>query len=133
MTITDTLTLVQTDTLTLTDTITLTQTDTLTLNDTIWLIDTLWLHDTVTVHDTIYITQEGIDDAEATTAKVYIAHGQIVIEGAAGFDVTLYDAVGRLLATRRDDFAALRFDAPSSGVYMVRIGNMPPRKVVVMR
>lgn len=117
----------------MTDTITLTQTDTLTLTDTIWLTDTLWLHDTVMVHDTIYIPQEGIGDAEATTAKVYISHGQIVIEGAAGFDVTLYDAVGRLLATRRDDFAALRFDAPSSGVYMVRIGNMPPRKVVVMR
>ena len=91
------------------------------------------MHDTVMVHDTIYIPQEGIGDAEATTAKVYSSQGQIVVEGAEGYAVALYDAVGRLLATRRDDFAALRFDAPSSGVYMVRIGNMPPRKVVVMR
>ena len=75
----------------------------------------------------------GIDGAEASTAKVYSSHGQIVVEGAEGHTVTLYDAAGRRLATRRDDLAALRFDVPASGTYLVKIGDYAARRVVVVR
>lgn len=109
--------------------------DTVTVTDTLWLtqVDTVWLHDTVVIHDTVYITQEGIGDVDALNAKVYTSQGQIVVEGADGNMVTLYDVTGRVLATRRDEYAPLRFDASASGTYMLRIGNHPARKVVVTR
>jgi len=109
--------------------------DTLTVTDTLWLtqIDTLWLRDTVIIHDTIYITQEGIDGVEAMNAKVYSSNGQIVVDGAAGNTVWLYDINGRVLATKRDENTPLCFDAPASGTYLIKIGGHPARKVVVIR
>lgn len=109
--------------------------DTMVVADTIWLTlyDTVWLHDTIVVHDTIYITQEGVDGAEAVNAKVYASQGQIVVEGAKGNTVTLYDVTGRVLATKQDDYAPLHFDVRASGTYMIKIGLYPARKVVVIR
>ena len=75
----------------------------------------------------------GIDGTEASTAKVYSSYGQIVVEGAEGHTVTLYDAAGRRLATRRDDLASLRFDVPASGTYLVKIGDYAARRIVVVR
>lgn len=137
ITLTDTITNTVYDTVTNTvyDTIDNFIHDTTIVTDTLWLTqyDTLWLHDTIIVHDTIYITQEGIGDVEAVNANVYSHSGQIVVEGAEGHAVTLYDINGRLLATRQEEFSPLHFDVPASGTYMLRIGNLPARKVVVIR
>jgi len=107
--------------------------DTLYLNvhDTLYLTDTV--HDTVYiyVHDTVYV---GVSDVEDTVnVKLYSQFGQIVVEGAQGYDVVLYDAVGRKLDARRDDFGMLRFDVPASGTYLVRVGKTPARRIVVIR
>jgi hypothetical protein len=133
----DTVTVTQYDTITNTvfDTVDNYIYDTVTVTDTLWLtqFDTVWLHDTVIIHDTIYITNEGIGDVETMAAKVYASKGQIVVDGANGNRVTLYDVNGRVLATKRDEYALLRFDAPASGTYIIKIGNYPARKVVVIR
>ena len=123
------------DTTFVTDTMIVTQFDTMTVTDTMWLTqtDTLWLHDTIIIHDTVYITQEGIDGADALNAKVYSSRGQIVVEGADGNTVWLYDVNGRVLATKQDYGTAIRFDIPASGTYMIKIGNHTARKVVVVR
>ena len=76
---------------------------------------------------------EGIDGVDAMNAKVYTNRGQIVVEGADGNMVTLYDVNGRVLATKQDDYSLLRFDTPASGTYMIKVGNLPSRKVVVVR
>ena len=109
--------------------------DTVTVTDTLWLTqtDTLWLHDTVTVHDTVYVTGEGIDGAEALNAKVYSSHGQVVVEGADGNTVALYDVNGRLLARKEESGERSVFDVTASGTYMIKIGHYPARKVVVVR
>ena len=91
--------------------------------------DTVFVH----LHDTIYITEEGVGGVEGVNAKVYSSRGQIVVEGAEGNTVWLYDAVGRLLATRQDDYSALRFDVPATGTYLIKVGNHPARRVVVVR
>ena len=109
------------------------------LTDTLYLTetDTLWLHDTIYlpqyIHDTVYITEEGIGDVETLNAKVYSSEGRIVVEGAEGNVVTLYDVSGRVLATKQDDYSPLRFDAPASGTYLIKIGAHPARRVVVIR
>ena len=133
----DTLTVTQYDTVTNTvyDTIANYVYDTVTLTDTLWLTqyDTLWLHDTIIIHDTVYITEEGIGDVETLNAKVYSSEGRIVVEGADGHRVTLYDVTGRVLATKQGDYSPLRFDAPASGTYLIKIGAYPARRVVVIR
>lgn len=103
--------------------------DTLIINNHYY--DTVFI--TTHHYDTIYITEEGIDGVESINAKVYSNRGQVVVEGAAGNMVTLYDVTGRILATKQDYGTPLRFDAPASGTYMIKIGNYQARKVVVIR
>lgn len=103
--------------------------DTLIVNNHYY--DTVYI--TTHHYDTIYITEQGIGDVDGINAKVYSSNGQVVVEGANGNMVTLYDVNGRVLATKQDDFTPLRFDAPVSGTYMIKIGAYPARKVVVIR
>ena len=81
----------------------------------------------------VIITNEGIADVETLNAKVYSSQGQIVVEGADGNTVWLYDVNGRVLATKHDEYTPLRFDVSVSGSYMIKIGNHAARKVVVLR
>ena len=103
--------------------------DTLIVNNHYY--DTVYI--TTHHYDTIYITEQGIGDVDGINAKVYSTNGQVVVEGANGNMVTLYDVTGRVLATKQDNDMPLRFDAPVSGTYMIKIGNYPARKVVVVR
>lgn len=110
--------------------------DTLTVTDTLWLTqyDTIIIHDTIIIYDTVYITQEGVEGVDALNAKVYSSQGQIVVEGADGNEVTLFDVSGRIIqAIRQSNNQTIQFDAPASGTYMIKIGKHPARKVVVIR
>ena len=107
----------------------------LTQYDTVWLTlyDTVWLHDTIIVHDTIYVTQEGIGDVAESSIKLYQSNGQIVVEGAAGKAVYMYDINGRLLMRRTENEERRTFDVPVSGAYLIKVGELPARKIVVIR
>ena len=76
--------------------------------------------------------EEGIEEAAEEGAKLYQSNGQIVVEGAEGSRVMVYDVYGRVLATRHDDGGLLRFDVPAAGVYLVRVGDAPARRVAVV-
>lgn len=49
--------------------------------------------------------------------------GRIIVEGAEGETVRIFDIIGR----------SVRNEALPTGVYMVKVGNLPARKVVVMK
>lgn len=66
---------------------------------------------------------EGIDDIEADDIRIYSIDGRIVIEGAEGKDVTVYDLEGRIV----------RNESLPTGVYLVKVGDIPTRRVVVLR
>lgn len=118
------------------DTITNTVHDTTVVfsTDTLWLYDTVFVNDTVYIHDTIVV---GVDEVDAISAKIYTSNGQIVVEsGDEGGDlpeVTLYDAVGRIVEQKAEHAERRTFEVPSSGVYLVKIGERPARRVVVIR
>ena len=76
---------------------------------------------------------EGIGETAEEGVKPYQRNGQIVVEGAEGKRVMVYDVYGRLLASKRDDGGLLRFDVPAAGVYLVSVGHAPASKVVVIR
>lgn len=82
----------------------------------------------------VYDDCSGIDDVDATdTPRIYSVEHGIVVEGAAGEVVSVYDIMGRTVAQRLSGTAAQRLYIPlHSGVYMVRIGDRPAKKVVVM-
>lgn len=88
------------------------------------------IHDTIYIVDTVYV---GIGQVEVMNVKVYGSNGQVVVEGAEGYDVALYDILGRVVATRRSDSYKVNLDVPVTGTYLVRVGNHTARKVVVTR
>ena len=99
-------------------------------------VDTVVVHDTIYVTDTIYITDTiyvGVDDVTVTNVKMYVQGYEIFVENAEGYNIALYDVVGRLMSTKQDSLAPVRFAVPTSGTYMVKVGNLPARKVVVVR
>ena len=66
---------------------------------------------------------EGIDDIAQNGIRVWSANGSIHTEGAEGETVHVFDMIGRQVATH---------NLPA-GVYMVKIGHCPARKVLVVR
>ena len=86
------------------------------------------------IHDTVYINDSvGIGEVVTLNYSVSANGLQIVVEGAEQQRVTLYDVTGRMLATKQSDYSTLHFDAPASGAYLIKVGNYPARKIVVVR
>lgn len=40
---------------------------------------------------------------------------------------------GPMLASKRDRYTLVRFDVPASGVYLLKIGDHPARRIVVAK
>ena len=66
---------------------------------------------------------QGIDDIATSDIKAYARDGRIVVEGADGQQVFVFDMMGR----------AIRNEALPTGIYMVKVGDYPARKVAVIR
>lgn len=65
---------------------------------------------------------ESITGVDARNAKVYTLGDRIVVEGAEGETVHIFDILGR----------SVRNDAIPTGIYLVKVGNHPARKVIVV-
>ena len=65
----------------------------------------------------------GMDEVEADGVRITSQRGSILVEGAEGRDVRVYDMLGRPVGDH----------ALPAGIYMVRVGNLPTRKVAVIR
>ena len=85
---------------------------------------------TVEVHGNVTYTAyfasnstEAIDDVNGSNIKVYAIDGSIVVDGRENRPVWVFDMYGRVV-----DNGQL-----PSGVYLVKVGTLPARKVVVIR
>ena len=112
--------------------------DTTIVTDTLWLTlyDTVWLTDTIYIHDTVFVPENGIDDVQTANIRLYQRDGQIVVEEADGGtlpEVAVYDAVGRMLNNYETRNSKFEIDVPASGVYLLKIGDRPARRIVVIR
>ena len=54
--------------------------------------------------------------------NVYTIGGRIIVEGAEGETVHIFDILGR----------SVRNDAIPTGIYLVKVGNHPAQKVIVV-
>lgn len=66
---------------------------------------------------------QGIEGVERDDMQIIVSNGHIVVEGVEQKDIHVYDITGR---TRHNH-------ALPSGVYIVKIGQLPARKVVVLQ
>ncbi|MGX8712727.1 MAG: DUF6383 domain-containing protein [bacterium] len=76
---------------------------------------------------------EGIDEAGSADGlvRVTVKDGRIVVEGAEGETVRVYDMMG--CEVHHNTALADEPSALPGGVYLVKVGNLPARKVVVVR
>ena len=73
----------------------------------------------------------GIGEIENSELRIVNNGLNVRIENPDGERVQIYDITGRQLATSR--LSPFTFHLPSPGVYMVKIGNLPARKIVAIR
>ncbi|MBO7101138.1 MAG: T9SS type A sorting domain-containing protein [Bacteroidales bacterium] len=96
----------------------------------------------------VVFTAVGIDEVEADGVRITSQRSSIVVEGAEGREVRVYDMLGRevthssvsVCSARNATGISLpnlgeqrRIAVPTAGIYMVRVGNLPTRKVAVLR
>ena len=85
--------------------------------------DTVWGQFTNIIEDCT-----GIDDLEVMGYSLWVMNGRIIVECAEGETVRVYDMVGRLTQT----FKHSSNQAIPNGVYLVKVGDRPAKKVIVM-
>ena len=86
-----------------------------------WLADSYWGQFADKYHEDC----DGIDDIATDNIKVYSHGGRIVVEGADGEKVQVFDIMGRQLNTKHLTL--------NTGIYLVRIGDSPAHKVAIIR
>lgn len=84
-----------------------------------WLADSYWQNFADKYHEAC----ESIDDIRTSDIRVYSLGDRIVVEGADGETVHIFDITGR----------TIRNEALPTGVYMVKVGDRPACKVAVIR
>lgn len=72
---------------------------------------------------------QGIDDADNSSFNVYASDNTIFVEGAGSEEVCVYDILGQKV----DGGHKQTFKVPNSGVYVVKVGNAPAQRVVVIK
>ena len=72
----------------------------------------------------------GITDVDATDITIYVSDGRIVARGAEGMEMRVFDVMGREVMHPSHNGETPVMPA---GVYLVRVGAYPARKVVVIR
>ena len=85
-----------------------------------WLADSYWGQFADRIVEDCNL---GIDDPDVENINIYTLGGRIVVEGAEGEAVRIYDITGR----------SVRNEVLHTGVYIVKVGDRPARKVVVMK
>lgn len=76
---------------------------------------------------------EGIEDAENDNVAIYSADSKIIVKGAENMDIYVYDVNGRVVRTQANATETVEFTMNTTGVYLVKVGNAPAKRVVVVR
>ncbi len=83
--------------------------------------------------DICVLNRNGIRGVQANSISVSAEGCNITVKGAMGEPVVLFDIMGHQIAQKIDSNDIEAFKVPSAGVYIVKVGNLPARKIVVVR
>lgn len=64
--------------------------------------------------------------------KLYVYGNIIIVSGAEGKSVIIYDVMGRMIKEGEIPYGERKLSVPTAGVYLVKIGDLPARKIVVL-
>ena len=79
-------------------------------------------------------TVVGIQDLSISNVKIYSDGRNIIVDGAEGTSVEIYDMTGRLIVSdEHNNLNHRTFTVKSSGIYVVHTGNGITKKVMVVR
>lgn len=74
-----------------------------------------------------------IDDVETVDFTVYSVDNTVVVKGVENMNVYLFDVNGRSIEHMAQSTETVEFTVPSTGVYLVKVGNAAAKRVVVIR
>lgn len=94
-----------------------------------WLADSYWGQFADQIVEDCNV---GISDPDMENINIYTLGGRIVVEGADGEVVVVYDMEGRQVADGMVR-GCCNLKVPATGIYMVSVGKRPPKKVAVIR
>lgn len=75
----------------------------------------------------------GIGDVDMENVNIYSTDNVIVVRGAEGKQVVLFDVNGRVLSREASAAESVEFRVATSGVYMVKVADAAAKRVVVLR
>ena len=75
----------------------------------------------------------GIEDADMDDVTVYSTDSKIVVRGAEGSVVYVFDVNGRLVNSTNNAAETVEFRMANTGVYLVKVGAAPAKRVLVVR
>jgi hypothetical protein len=81
----------------------------------------------------IFEAVTGIEDIETSDFNAYSIDNRIVVKGVENMSVNVYDVNGRSVKSIAKATETIEFTVPSTGVYLVKAGNAPAKRVVVVR
>ena len=76
---------------------------------------------------------QGIDDIDMENVTIYSIDNMIVVRGAEGKPVVLFDVNGRMLSRETRAAEHVEFRVDNSGIYLVKVANAAAKRVVVVR
>ena len=94
---------------------------------------------TITVNEDVVLTANfkrdpsGIDNVEGIDAQIYSNDNRIIVKGAENMNVYVYDVNGRCVSKQSNASETIEFTMQSAGVYLVKVGMAPAKRVVVVR
>ena len=86
-----------------------------------------------TVLSASFSLKQAIDDAECINLNVYDKNGNIILFGAEGREVYVFDINGRLLHHTATAKTSELYNVPASGVYIVKVVGIAIKRVVIVR
>lgn len=75
----------------------------------------------------------GIDDVDMSNVIIYSADSKIYVRGAENRSIYVFDVNGRMVANEANATEIAEFRMSSTGVYLVKVGNAPAKRVLVVR
>ena len=83
--------------------------------------------------EAIFERGTGIEDVETVDFTVYSVNNTIVVKGVENMNVYVFDVNGRTIEHMAKATETVEFTVNTTGVYLVKVGNAPAKRVVVVR
>ena len=105
--------------------------DTIEGSQTVYTINNIDANHSVTA--VFKAVTQGIEDIDMDNVTIYSINDMIVVRGAEGKQVVLFDVNGRMLSREASAAERVEFRVVNNGVYLVKVANAAAKRVVVIR